>query len=59
MLVVSGLVAASRQTLITRLKAATSKIKTVASVLLILVGLFNIYTAINLPVFINLLFPSA
>ena len=24
-----------------------------------LVGLFNIYTAINLPVFINLLFPNA
>lgn len=59
MLVISGLVAASRQTLITRLKAATPKIKSVASVLLILVGLFNIYTAINLPVFINLLFPSA
>lgn len=57
MLVISGLVAASRQTLITRLKAATPKIKSVASVLLILVGLFNIYTAFNLSLFQQVLFP--
>ena len=57
MLVISGLVAASRQTLITRLKAATPKIKTGASVLLILVGLFNIYTSYNLELFQRVLFP--
>jgi cytochrome c-type biogenesis protein len=57
MLIVSGLVAASKQTLITRLKAATSKIKSAASVLLILVGVFNIYTAVNLDLFLGLLFP--
>ncbi|MBT4512876.1 MAG: hypothetical protein HOC20_11795 [Chloroflexi bacterium] len=57
MLVISGLVAASKQTLITRLKAATPKIKTTTSLLLILVGGFNITTAINLDIFLNLLFP--
>lgn len=57
MIVVSGLVAASRQTVITRLKAATPKIKTGASILLILVGVFNLYTAINLGFFLGLLFP--
>jgi hypothetical protein len=43
--------------LITRLKAAAPKIKWTASVLLILVGVFNIYTAVNLDLFLNLLFP--
>lgn len=57
MLLVSGLVAASKQTLITRLKAATPKIKLTASVLLILVGVFNIYTAVNLELFLKLFFP--
>lgn len=57
MLVVSGLVAASHQTLITRLKAATPKIKDFASVLLIAVGVFNVYSAINLNLFLRLLFP--
>jgi len=57
MLVISGLVAASRQTLITRLKAATPKIKWGASILLILVGLFNLYTALNLGLFVRVLFP--
>ncbi len=57
MLIVSGLVAASRQTLITRLKAATPRIKGAASVLLIGVGLFNLYTALNLDIFLDLLFP--
>ncbi|MCJ7661116.1 MAG: hypothetical protein MUO67_18360 [Anaerolineales bacterium] len=57
MLLVSELVAASRQTLITRLKAATPKIKWAASVLLILVGVFNIYMAVNLDLFLSLLFP--
>lgn len=57
MLVVSGLVAASRQTLINKLKAATSKIKAASSILLIMVGLFNIYSAVNLDLFLGLLFP--
>ncbi len=57
MLVISGLVAASRQTLITRLKAATPKIRWAASILLIVVGLFNLYTALNLGLFVDLLFP--
>ena len=58
MLVVSLLVAASEETLLTRMKAATPKIKRAASYLLILVGAFNIYTAINSPLFLALLFPS-
>ena len=57
MLLVSGLVAASRQTLITRLKTATPKIKWAASILLVGVGLFNLYTAVNLGLFLRLLFP--
>ena len=56
MLVVSLLVAASEETLLTRMKAATPKIKRAASYVLILVGIFNIYTAINLPVFLSLFF---
>lgn len=58
MLAVSLLVAASEETLITQMKAAAPKIKRAASYVLILVGAFNIYTAINLPVFLSLLFPS-
>ena len=57
MLLISGLVAASKQTLVTRLKAATPKIKWAASILLISVGVFNIYTAINQELFLDLLFP--
>ena len=57
MLVISGLVAASRQTLITRLKAATPRIQSIASVLLILVGSFNIITALNSGLFLRVLFP--
>jgi len=57
MLIVSGLVAASLQTLITRLKAATPKIKWAASILMIAVGLFNITTALNQALFLRLLFP--
>jgi cytochrome c-type biogenesis protein len=59
MLVVSLLVAASEETVITRMKAATPKIKRASSYVLIVVGAFNIYTAINLPLFLDLLFPSA
>ena len=58
MLVVSLLVAASEEILLTRMKAATPKIKRAASYALILVGIFNIYTAINNPLFLALLFPS-
>jgi cytochrome c-type biogenesis protein len=57
MLLVSALVAGSKQTLITRLKAAAPKIKWASSFLLILVGVFNIYTAVNLNLFLSLLFP--
>ena len=58
MLAVSLLVAASEETLITRMKAATPKIKRAASYVLILVGMFNIYTAVNIPLFLSLLFPT-
>jgi cytochrome c-type biogenesis protein len=58
MLLVSGLVAASQQTLINRLKAAAPSIKRISSVLLILVGAFNVYTALNPNLFLRLLFPS-
>ena len=58
MLVISGLVGASRQTLITRLKTAAPKIKWAASILLIGVGLFNLYTALNSSLFLSLFFPS-
>ena len=57
MLIVSLLVAASEETLISRMKAATPKIKRTASYILIFVGAFNIYTAINLPLFLGLFFP--
>ena len=57
MLAVSGLVAASRQTLITRLKAATAKIKSVAGIVLVGVGLLNLYSAFNPAQFMRLLVP--
>lgn len=57
MLTISILVAASRQSLITNLKAATPKINWLSSILLILVGLFNMYTALNLAQFVRVLFP--
>ncbi|VAW39895.1 hypothetical protein MNBD_CHLOROFLEXI01-136 [hydrothermal vent metagenome] len=57
MLAISILVAASRQNLINNLKAATPKIKWVSSILLIIVGLFNIYTSLNLAQFVQALFP--
>ena len=57
MLAVSGLVAASRQTVITRLKAATPKIKWVASIVLVGVGLLNLYSAFNPTQFMRLLVP--
>jgi cytochrome c-type biogenesis protein len=57
MLLVSALVANSNESLIRRLKAATPRIKNVAGVLLILVGVFNVYFTLNLDLFRRLLFP--
>ena len=57
MLLISGLVAASHETLIGRLKASTPSIKKVSSVLLVLVGLFNIFSSLNVSLFVQLLFP--
>jgi cytochrome c-type biogenesis protein len=57
MLLVSGLVAASQETLLRRLKASVGRIKQAASVLLVMVGLFNVLTTLNTELFIRLLFP--
>lgn len=57
MLLVSGLAATSQTTLITHLKASASKIKQASSILLMLVGVFHIYAAINIGLFVRLLFP--
>jgi len=57
MVLISGLVAASQDTLIRRLKASTPRIKQISSILLVLVGMFNIITALNVDVFVQLLFP--
>ncbi len=57
MLLISGLVATSQETLIRRLKASTPRIKQVTSILLVLVGLFNIFTTLNMDLFVRLLFP--
>ncbi len=55
--IVSALVGASQQTLILRLKAAAPKIKWASAVLLVLVGAFHIYAALNVGLFVRLLFP--
>jgi cytochrome c-type biogenesis protein len=57
MALISGLVAASQDTLIRRLKASAPRIKQISSLLLVLVGMFNITTALNVGVFVQLLFP--
>ena len=57
MLLISGLVANSREALLTHMKAATPKIKLGSSIVLIIVGLFNIYTAFDLRFFLRTLFP--
>lgn len=57
MLLVSILVATSQEALIQRLKASTPRIKQVTSLLLILVGLFNLFTALNVGLFVRWLFP--
>ncbi len=57
MLLTSVLVAASQDNLIFRMKAASSKIKSASSILLILIGGFNVYTAINSELFLRILFP--
>ncbi len=56
MLLVSGLVAASRQTFVTRLRAAAPRIKSSAGTILILVGAFNMFTSLNLDPFLRLFF---
>ncbi|MDQ7036834.1 MAG: cytochrome c biogenesis protein CcdA [Anaerolineae bacterium] len=57
MLLLSLLVATSQKTMIHRLKNATPRIKTVSSVLLVAVGVFNIVTSINVTAFVQVLFP--
>lgn len=57
MLLVSGLVAGSQKALITRLKASTPKIMRAASVVLIFVGVFHLYAAANVQLFVRWLFP--
>ena len=57
MLLVSGLVATSQDTFIRRLKASTFRIKQLSSILLVLVGLFNVFAALNVELFVQLLFP--
>jgi len=57
MLLISGLVASSQDTLIQRLKAGTPRIKQMTSVLLVLVGLVNIFTVLRLDLFVQWLFP--
>ena len=57
MLLVSGLVATSQETLIHRLKASTSRIKQVTSLLLVFVGLFNLFSIFYLATFVKWLFP--
>jgi cytochrome c biogenesis protein CcdA len=57
MLLVSGLVATSQETLIQRLKTGTPRIKRITSVLLVLVGFFYIFTVLRLDLFVRFLFP--
>lgn len=57
MVLVSWLAAASKQSLLTRLKATTPKIKRTSSYVLMVVGLFNLYTAIDLEFFLRTFFP--
>lgn len=58
MLLVSGLVAASQDTLVQRLKASGDPIRRVAGVLLVLVGLFTLVTVVNQPWFVQRFFPT-
>jgi cytochrome c biogenesis protein CcdA len=57
MLLVSGLVAASQETLIRRLKAGAGRIKQTASLLLVMVGLFTLLATLSPELFVWLLFP--
>ena len=58
MLLVSGLVASSQETLIHKLKASSPRIKQVTGLLLVLIGLFNLFSALNVGLFVKLLFPG-
>ena len=58
MLLVSGLVAASQDTLVHWLKASTPRIKQVTSVLLVLVGVFTVVTVLNQAWFVQRFSPA-
>ena len=57
MLLISSLVSLSHQTMINKLKSASATIKNFSSFLLIIVGIFNLYSVFALSSFIQLLFP--
>jgi cytochrome c-type biogenesis protein len=57
MLVISLLVGASRQQLIMQLKSAAPRIRTLGALAMVAAGLFQLYSAVNLNQFLQLLFP--
>lgn len=57
MLVVSGLVGSSHETLINQMKANAERVKKAGAVLLVIVGTFNLYSVIYLNSFLTVLFP--
>ena len=57
MIMISALVAASRDVLLKQMKAATSRIKQISGIILLLVGGFNLFSSINLDWFLRTLFP--
>lgn len=57
MLVISVLVGASRQHLIKQLKSAAPRIRTLGGLAMVAAGLFQLYSAVNLNQFRQLLFP--
>lgn len=57
MLAVSGLVASSQETLITQLKANAERVKKTGAVILVFVGVFNLYSVLGLNSFLKVLFP--
>jgi len=57
MLIISLLVAGAQDNLLTRMKAASPKIKSASGILLLLIGGFNVFSAINSELFLRVLFP--
>lgn len=57
MLAVSGLVASSQETLINQLKANAERVKKTGAIILVFVGIFNMYSVLALNSFLNVLFP--